>query len=202
MQIARCRSPCRARCIVSLWALFQLSATCVQSAPVCESPASGAVTSLGASCSADKALFLKKPQAQGGTCCSSPWRAHCTLCAIHASLQVHNPLVLVLHHSAFKWVPEQCSPRTRANPSRQPLLGRCKKKTKSPNPMQSQAHAAVRPGGLTARCVQPAPVLASPPSTSAVRGTPIIVWHGWFAGVGKLACPGVLGGKKLHFSKV
>ena len=40
----RCRSPCRARCIVSLGALFQLSATCVQSAPVCESPASGAVT--------------------------------------------------------------------------------------------------------------------------------------------------------------
>jgi hypothetical protein len=40
----RCRSPCRAHCIVSLWALFQLSTTCVQSAPVCESPASGAVT--------------------------------------------------------------------------------------------------------------------------------------------------------------
>ncbi len=45
-------------------------------------------------------------------------------------MQVHNHLVLVLHHSALKWVPEQCSPRTRANPSRQPLLGRCKKKKK------------------------------------------------------------------------
>ena len=76
------------------------------------------------------------------------------------------------------------------------------KERKSPNPMQSQAHAAVRPGGLTARCVQSAPVFASPACTSEVRGTPIIVWHGWFAGVGKLACPGVLGGKKLHFSKV
>ena len=58
----RCRSPCRARCIVSLGALFQLSATCVQSAPVCESPASGAVTLLGASSSADQPFFLKKPQ--------------------------------------------------------------------------------------------------------------------------------------------
>ena len=41
---ARCRSPCRARCIVSLCAQFPLSTTCVQSAPVCKSPASGAVT--------------------------------------------------------------------------------------------------------------------------------------------------------------
>jgi hypothetical protein len=86
--------------------------------------------------------------------------------------------------------------------TRQGSHSRCKKKKKSPNPMQSQAHAAVRPGGLTARCVQSAPVFASPPSTSAVRGTAIIVWHGWFARGGKLACPGVLGGKKLHFSKV
>ena len=55
----RCRSPCRARCIVSLWALFQLSTTCVQSARVCKSPASGAVTSLGASSSADQPFFEK-----------------------------------------------------------------------------------------------------------------------------------------------
>jgi hypothetical protein len=40
----RCRSPCRARCIVSLCVVFQPSTTCVQSAPVCKSPASGAVT--------------------------------------------------------------------------------------------------------------------------------------------------------------
>ena len=104
----RCRSPCRACCIVSLWALFQLSATCVQSAPVCESPASGAVT-LAVQTSPfffEKAPTLHKhlgpppQQAQGRTCCSSPWRAHCTLCAIYDSLQVHNPLVLVLYHSA------------------------------------------------------------------------------------------------------
>ena len=85
-------------------AQFQLSTTCVQSAPVCESPASGAVTLLGASSSADQPFFFKKkspnpPQAQGRTCCSSPWRAHCTLCAIYASLQVLNHLVLVLYHS-------------------------------------------------------------------------------------------------------
>ena len=65
----------------------------------CESPASGAVTSL-APVAVQTSPFLKKPQAQGGTCCSSPWRAHCTLCAIYANLQVHNHLVLVLHHSA------------------------------------------------------------------------------------------------------
>ena len=54
-------------------------------------------------------------------------------------------------------------------------VGPLQEKEKSPNPMQSQAHAAVRPGGLTARCVQSAPIFASPPSASAVRGTPIIV---------------------------
>ena len=40
----RCSEPCRAHCIVSLGAQFQLSTACVQSAPVCQSPASGAVT--------------------------------------------------------------------------------------------------------------------------------------------------------------
>jgi hypothetical protein len=88
----RCRSPCRARCIVSLGALFQLSATCVQSAPVCESPASGAVTLLGASSSADQPFFEKAP--------------------------------------------------TRRHKHR-------------------VAHAAVRPGGLTARCVQSTTVCKS-----------------------------------------
>ena len=56
-------------------------------------------------------------------------------------------------------MPEQCSPRTRANPLRQPQLGWAvakKRKKTNPNPMQSQAHAAVRPGGLTARCMQSA----------------------------------------------
>jgi len=67
--------------------------------------------------------------------------------------------------------------------------------------MQSQAHAAVRPGGLTARCVQSAPVFASPPSTSAVRGTPIIVWHGWFARGGSWRAPEFWAGKSCTFRK-
>jgi hypothetical protein len=92
----RCRSPCRACCIVSLWALFQLSATCVQSAPVCESPASGAVT-LAVQTSP---FFLKKPQPS-----TSTWG------------------LLPSKHRV--------------------------------------AHAAVRPGGLTARCVQSTTVCKS-----------------------------------------
>ena len=45
--------------------------------------------------------------------------------------------------------------------TRQGSHSRCKKKKKSPNPMQSQAHAAARPGGLTAHCVQSTPVCKS-----------------------------------------
>ena len=112
---------------------------------------------MGASSSEDQPFFRKSPnplQAQGGTCCSSPWRAHCTLCAIYASLQVHNHLVLVLHHSALKWVPEQCSPRTRANPSRQPLLGRCEKRKKKAPTQRSRRHTLqfALAGSLRAVC--------------------------------------------------
>jgi hypothetical protein len=161
---------------------------------------------VGASSSEDQPFFRKSPnplQAQGGTCCSSPWRAHCTLCAICASLQVHNHLVLVLHHSALKWVPEQCSPRTRANPSRQQLLGRCKKeeKEKSPNSMQSQAHAAVRPGGLTARCVQSVLDLQALQALARSVALPSLCGMGGLRGWGSWRAPEFWAGKSCTFRK-
>ncbi len=96
-------------------------------------------------------------------------------------------------------MPEQCSPRTRANPLRQPQLGRAvakKKKKKSANPMQSQTHAAVRPGGLTARCVQSALNLRALKTLARSVALPSLCGKGGLRGGGEVGVPQSFGREK------
>ena len=76
-----------------------------------------------------------------------------------------------------------------------------KKKEKSPNPTQSQAHAAVRPGGLTARCVQSVLDLQALQALARSVALPSLCGMGGLRGWGSWRAPEFWAGKSCTFRK-
>jgi hypothetical protein len=80
-------------------------------------------------------------------------------------------------------------------------VGPLQEKEKSPNPMQSQAHAAVRPGGLTARCVQSALDLRALQAQARSAALPSSCGKGGLRGWGSWRASTFWAGKSCTFRK-